>query len=202
MEFTIKDGTGAGYNVKVDREGRAHTDTVQRSFLELAVLEGNGFNLNTGAISLTDATESAVLFIKSDNDAPLVIKEIIVIAGASTGGTGDATIRIYKNPIDGTIVSNAVDLPTISNRNFSSAKVLDGQYYKGAQGATTTAGSVFSDTTRSSFVAPVNFDAADIVLEKGNSLAVTFQPQTGNTSQSIKVAVTCFLDEGYLEDQR
>ena len=38
-----------------------------------------------------------------------------------------------------------------------------------------------------------NFDAEIIVLQKGNSIAVEYTPASGNTSQEIKVAVTCFF---------
>jgi len=54
---------------------------------------------------------------------------------------------------------------------------------------------VFAFSSRSTFTAPIAFDAAPIVLEKGNSIAVSFQPQTGNTSQSIVVATTLFLEQ-------
>ena len=196
MSEQIIDGTGSGNRAKVDSNKRLHTKSVAISQLANAVLESEAYNLSTGSITLTSGNESAVGHITYNGDDPLVIKEIILILNPSTGGSGAGTIKIYKNPTGGTIVTNAVALPTASNRDFSSSKILQADAYKGVEGDTTTGFTeTFAQTTRdASFSGVVSFDAAEIVLRKGNSLSITFEPATGNTSQTLVLAGTAYQD--------
>ena len=189
----VQDGTGSGYKAKVDENFRVHTEGVTRSALTEAVFQGEAFNFNTGSMVLTSANESAIGYFKYNGADPFVVKEILFIIGATTGGSGDGTARIYKNPTGGTIVTNALAVETAENRDFSSSITVEGDLYKGAEGYTTTGGTTFADTARSSFGTVITFDAGEIILRKGNSLAVTWAPPTGNTSQSAKIAATGYI---------
>jgi|DEB0MinimDraft_6_1074348.scaffolds.fasta_scaffold20292_3 hypothetical protein len=189
----ITDGSGGGYQAQVDSNNRVHVESVGRDLLAEAAIKGDAFNFNTGTITLTSASESAVGYLGYEGDDPFVITEILFILGTTTGGSGDGTAKIISNPTGGTIVSGAVDIDTKANRNFASSKSVDGVTYKGAEGNTLTGGSEFANTTRSSFGTVISFDAAPIVLKKGNSLGVTWTPPTGNTSQSIKIAATGYI---------
>lgn len=195
----IEDGTGRGYKAKVDDNKRLHVDSSGRTQDQQAALLSDSYNINTGSITLTSDGESAVFYMKYTGDNPLVIKEILGIIGTTTGGSGDGEIKIIKNPSAGTIVSGASAVTTNSNRDFGSANQLDGVVYKGAEGNTLTDGSVFADSTRSSFGTVITFDASIIVLRKGNSIGVKFTPPAGNTSQTIKIAVTCFVEDSELD---
>lgn len=196
MAEQIIDGTGSGYKSKVDSNNRLHVRAVSSTELSNAALQGEAYNVSTGAITLTSANESAVGYFKYNGTDPVVIKEILVIINPSTGGSGVGTIKIKKNPTGGTIISNAVPIPTASNRDFSSAKTLDGLIYKGVEGDTITGETEdFAVSTRdAAFSGVLAFDAATIVLRKGNTLAITFEPATGNTSQTIVVAGTIYVD--------
>lgn len=197
--YTIKDGTGSGNQVKVDGNKRLHVDSSSRSEDKQAALLGQSFNINTGTVTLTSGGESAVCYLKYTGDKALVIKEILGIVGSTTGGSGDAEMKLIKNPSTGTIISGATNVDTTQNRDFSSANLFDGVSYKGAEGLTLTNGTDFADTTRSSFGVPIAFDASIIVLRKGNSIGVTFTPPSGNTSQTIKIAITCFVETAELD---
>lgn len=189
----ISDGAGGGYRALVDRNNRLHTESVSRDALTEAVFQGKGFNFNTGAITLTSANESAIGYFKYNGDDPFVITEILYILGSTTGGTGDGTATIYRNPTGGTIVTGAVNIDIAANRDFSSSTVVDGDTYKGAEGNTLTGGTVFANSSRSSFGTVISFDAAEIILRKGNSLGVSWQPPSGNTSQVVKIAATGYV---------
>ena len=104
---TILDGTGQGYEAKVDKNNRLQVLAVSEGFSIESALVGENYNLNTGAITLTSANESAVAYLKNDEDANLIIKDIIIILGASTGGSGNLEVELIKNPTTGTIVSGA-----------------------------------------------------------------------------------------------
>lgn len=191
----IEDGAGSSYHAKVDSNNRLHIEGVSKDTLVDASYRGNAFNFNTGPVTLTSGNESAVGYFKYDGDLPFVITEILIIVGAATGTlSSDGTATIYRNPTGGTIVSGAVNVDVAANRNFSSSVVVSGDTYKGAEGNTLTGGTVFADTTRgSSFSGVIAFDAGPIVLNKGNSLGVSWEPPTGNTSQVVKVAATGYI---------
>jgi hypothetical protein len=189
----IKDGAGSGFGALVDKNNRLHTESVSRDVLTEAVFQGDAYNFNTGNITLTTANESAVGYFKYNGEDPLVITEIICIISSTTGGSGDGTVRIYRNPTGGTIVDNELDVEISANRDFSSSKTVDGLIYKGAEGYTTTGGTIFADSSRSSFGTIITFDAAPIILKKGTSLSITWQPPAGNTSQIIKIAATGYI---------
>jgi len=193
MDFKLIDSTGKEYGVKVDSENRAHVDAVSKDTSINAALNGESYNINSGSITLTTGNESGVIYLKNNEEKHLVIKEIIVIVGSSTGGSGEGEVKIVKNPSTGTLITAATNASIVENRNFSSSRELEASVYRGIEGATVTNGDTFATTTRSAFPTVITFDASAIVLAKGNSIAVNFTPPTSNTSQSIKIAITAYL---------
>ncbi len=192
MSNVIKDGTGSGFVAKVGIGNRLHVDSVQKTQSQESIIAGNGYNLNTGIITLTSDSESAIMYIKYNGDNTLIIKEVLFIIGETTGGASQGILKVYKNPTSGTIVSGASNFTTVVNRNFASSNELDTLNYKGTEGSTLTDGNIFVSTSRGTFTATVALDADIIVLGKGNSIGATWQPPSGNTSQTIVVALTCF----------
>lgn len=190
----ILDGTGDDNRARVDSRNRLFTDSISRSQLEYAILVGDGYNVSTGSITLTTDSESAVGYFKYNGNDTLVIKEILVIIGDSTGGSGSSLITLVKNPDSGTIVSNAVNVSAASNRNFASFNQLEADAYKGAEGDTLLNGETFAVTSRGVSSEVVAFDAAPIVLKRGNSIGVKFTPPSGSTSQNIVVAGTIYVE--------
>jgi hypothetical protein len=152
--------------------------------------------MSTGSVSLSSGGESCIAYMRYTGADPFVIKEIIIIPGGSTGGSGNALIKIIKNPTDGTIIDNAVAFSAVNNRDFSSSNDInnDALLYKGVEGDTLTDGSNFAITTRDNFDEPVTFDAANIILKKGNSLGVCITPPAGNTAQTWVVAIVGFVE--------
>jgi hypothetical protein len=184
-----------GNGAKVDDNHRLHTESVNRTVLTEAVFKGEAFNFNTGSMTLTTAGESAIGYLGYEGDYPFVITEIIFIIGAATGTlSGNGVAKIFRNPTTGTIITNADPVEIASNRDFSSSTAVTGDTFKGAEGYTISGGTTFADTSRSSsFTGTINFDAAPIILRKGNTLALSWTPPTGNTSQDIKVAATGYI---------
>ena len=196
MSFEINDGIGNGYKAQVDSDHRLHVNSVTRNQLEQASLLGVAYNMSTGSISLTSDGESCIAYMRYLGVDPFVIKEILMIPSASTSGTGNALIKVIKNPKTGTIVDNAVDFTAINNRDFSSSNDIstDADLFKGAEGNTLTDGTNFAVTTRDNFDQPISFDASNIILKKGNSIGVCITPPTGNTAQTWVIAITGFIE--------
>ena len=196
MATEIQDGAGTGYRAKVDSDLRLHVNSVTRTEAEQASLLGVGYNLSTGIVTLTSGSTSCVAYMKYKGVDPFVISEIVVIPSDSTGGVGNASIQIKRNPTTGTIIDNAVDFSSIQNRDFSSSNDInnDADIFKGLEGDTLTDGDSFAFTTRDNFSEPITFDAGNIVLRKGNSIGVCITPPTSNTSQTWVVAIIGYIE--------
>ena len=108
----------------------------------------------------------------------------------AVGAATDTThVRVYKNPTAGTLISDANNVNVNSNRNFSSSQTLSDSlaYAASANGKTITDGTVHIE----SLISPgsrVNFQI-DEVLKKGNSIAVSFEPNDSNTSMKVMAAL-------------
>jgi hypothetical protein len=189
----IQDGTGKGFLVKVDSNNRFYTNGVVREEVESAILSGNGYNINTGLVSITNAgVDNAIFYLKNKGASDIEIYEILIILGTSTGGTGDGTLKVFRNPTTGTIVSNAFAVEANVNRDFGSSAVLDVDAFKGATGSTITNGDAFGSTNRSGS-AVINFTSTPIVLKSGNSIGITWSAATSNTLQTVRIATTAFV---------
>lgn len=195
MDLTLEDGKGRGYKAGVTKSNKLLIEGDTLTEFQAETLNGNGYNINsTAPTTLTSANESAIWYFKNNEDSPVVIKEILVVLGDSTGGSGNGLARIYKNPSSGDIVTNATTATQI-NRDFSSAKLLTADNYRGVEGDSISGeDAVFATSSRASFDVPIRFDAEIIVLRKGNSIGVSWQPPSGNTSQTCVVASTIILE--------
>ena len=107
----IDDGTGSGYKAKVDSDNRVHTNAISREEVVQSVFLGNGYNINTGAVTITnDTTDNAIFYLKNNGNDDLIVHEILIILGTSTGGVGDGTLKVFRNPTGGTIIIMNISL--------------------------------------------------------------------------------------------
>jgi hypothetical protein len=188
----LSDGTGNGNSAKVDSNNNLHVFAITESETDHASDTGNKYNLNTDDIELTSANESAVFYLKNNEEDDIVITSFIYSIGNSTGGSGDFKVNVYRNPTAGDIISTATALGANANMNFGSERTMLIDAYKGAEAATQSGGSLaitsrFSGSGRS----VVALGAVD--LPKGASISVTVIPPTSNTSVNIQVAASCYL---------
>ena len=193
MAQAIKNGN-TGTTAKVDKNGRLHDFSVTRTASEQSTIDRMAYNINSGLVTLTTAGESGIIYYKHNESVEFDISSIVVIMGPSTGGvTTDTTrVRVYKNPTTGTLISGATAVDINSNRHFSSADTLSlSLAYKGAEGNTITDGSshiesMVSPGTRAPF-------AVSETLAKGNSIAISLEPNDSNTSMKVMVAIVGHL---------
>ena len=191
----IDSGTGNGKSVKIDDQNRMYVDAITFNRAEEEVERGNGYNINTGVINLTSANKSAVLYMKNNEDYPLVITALFYMWGTSTGGTGDVLVTMLRNPSAGTIISNAVAAEMAGvNRNFGSNKSLSADIYKGAEGNTFTNGDKIIESLLDQGARRTVLTVGDVVIPKGSSLGIDITPATGNTSLDVEFAFSCFID--------
>lgn len=194
MSITIKDGTGSGNVAKVTNEKRLETSAVTETEKDHACILGDTYNINTGDITLTDANETTVLYIKNNESNPLVLTALIYNLGASTGGSGDVKINVLRNPTTGDIVTNASAVEAVSNQNYGSSKSLTADVYKGATAdAVITDGTVSVSTRSASNTGRIVVSLGALVIPQGSSLAVNYTPPASNTSQICQFAAACFV---------
>ena len=192
MPNVIKSGEN-GNTAKVTSDGLLQTYATNRDSFTQVNLDGDAYNINTGFITLTNAADTPVLYLKNNETRDFLVTAIAVGVKDSTGGTDLAAITIIRNPTVGTIVSNASAVAINTNRNFGSNKVLTADVYKGATGSTMTDGEdhilvVQPDSGRF-------YASFDEVLPKGTSIGIKIAPPANNTSMIVYAAIIGHLVE-------
>ena len=185
-------GGPANTKAKVNLSQRLTVAATNRTAAKQSVLLADSFNIISGSVNLTSANESGILYIKNNENRDLVMEFAAVDLGPSTGGDTIAPlIKFIRNPTTGTLISTATAADIVSNQNFSSSRTLTADTFKGVEGATVTDGTDHSlRFTRSDREANLELD---ILLEKGDAMAVTVTPETNNTSMNVLVVVRAYL---------
>jgi len=189
----IIDSTGTKTGAKVDVGNRLFTNALTVEEQSEAAGNGESFNINTGDITLTSATESSVLYLKNNETRDLIISNIIYLFGASTGGSGDIVVTVVKNPTAGTVISDETAVDINSNKNFGSSITLAADVYKGAEAKTLTGGTDAFSSRIQDGKFPYVIGTGDVVLPKGSSIGFQVTPQTGNTSMILQIALAVHL---------
>jgi hypothetical protein len=181
MGFEITDGTGKGNSAGVDRTNRLLVRNVSETIFQNAAEEGEAFFIGTPIITATTAGESALIYIKNNEDNQLVLGSFFLIAEATASGSPNMfRINWYRNP---TSISSGTAIPAL-NQNFGSSNTLDADIEYGAEGSTVTGGSLAA--TLSFPIGQFNQLDANLVLEKGSSVAITVTPPAGNTNMPVQ----------------
>lgn len=195
MAEIIQDGRGSGNSMKVDSVGRAHVDSIGTDREGYSSQLGVAYSINTGLITLTNAaTKNAVMYVKNNEDYPLIITNLFYQTGASTGGSGNIIVDVVRNPTTGTIVSGATNCEIVLNKNFGSSRSLDALTYKGATGLTITDGTKAIESILGTITQRIVVSANAITLPKGSSIGINLTTPTGNTSMAVEFAMACYLE--------
>lgn len=190
----IENGVGNGNTAKVDKGNRVHTFSTTFDEANRANIQGDAYNINTGDITLTNATETPVLYVKNNEARNLIVDLIVVGFKTSTGASpDDLDFTVVRNPTAGTIVDNATAVAINSNRNFGSSNTLTVDAYKGATGNTMTGGDdhiyVYgNDDTRTGL-------SINEVIPGGKSIGIKIQPPASNSSMTMYAAIVCHLED-------
>jgi len=195
MGEIIKSGVGNGYSAKVNANNRLYTHTVSIDENLQATKMGRSYNVNTGVITLTDAVETPILYLKNNETQDLHITAIAIGVGPSTGGSGGIPkITIIRNPTSGSIIDTTpTDVDINSNRNYGSSNTLSVTAYKGATGDAMTDGDdhiIFFQNSSGRLFATI-----DELLTTSKSIGIKFAPQASNTSQDVYAAIICHVED-------
>lgn len=171
---------GAVIGMKIDATHRAWTASVVEEERQEASVKGDAYSMGAN-VTLTSANESALIFVKNNEDQDLIISNISFMVGTSTGGTKDEfLLQLY-------VGATALSAGTASagvNSNFGSNKTLSATVTVGQEAATVTGGSVAGQAL--AYVKKSNdFKEEFWVLPKGAAFAFTATPPASNTSLQI-----------------
>lgn len=180
MGFEIKDGTGTGNVARVDKENRLAVRSIQETEFEKAVLGGRAFNINTEFLTITSDTEHALLYLKNNEDRPLIVAAWFIGTDAGTNGANLGLVRTYYNPTGGTIISGGTDLTAV-NRNAGNSRALEADIKAGGQGFTFTGQDTPAVLYQTQTVSSRVFGNVFLVLPKGSSLVATYDPNGAET---------------------
>jgi hypothetical protein len=195
MPQQIQDGTGNAYIAKVNSSNRLSTESITLEKSANASFTGDSYNINTGVITLTSASKSAVFYMKNNETTKdLVIDTLVYLIGNSTGGTGDMLITVLRNPTTGTIISSPVtmEIPGV-NRNFSSSKTITGDFLVGAEAKTITDGDKVIESIFNQSATRAAIGVGAIILSPGTSIGIEMTPATSNTNVDVEFAASVFL---------
>ena len=184
----IKDGTGSGDTAKVDTTNRLNTRTVVSCTIHEAAEAGDAVFVSSGAITLTSANQSAILWYQNDECRDVLVTEVFFSVGSSTGGTGSVSFAFRKNA---TGLSSCVGDALFTNPNFGSSTEVAATSERGAEAATVTGGCA----TAAFFIALDGTTTlpATLVIPKGKSISVQVTPPAGNSSVVVAVALRSHL---------
>jgi hypothetical protein len=173
----IQDGAGHGYEAQVDQTNRLLVRAVTETEVQDAVQTGDGYNVNTGPLSIS--TDSALIYLKNTGTRELVIEALAV--GLGVGSASDiARVTLIRNPTAGNIVTGASGVSMNQNRNFGTNQTLQADVYKGGNAATFTDGddiALFFQPLNGRLFADINFQ-----LEPGNSVGINLVPNLSSGS--------------------
>ena len=197
----IENGVGNANKGLVDGNNQLHGLSISVTDIQDAVIKGNAYNINTGLVGLTAATESAVLYFKND-ESPVNGESGIVIDAIAIGiddegtTTGMTAITIIRNPTTGTIIDGTSAVDMNQNRNFGSSNALASTSlaYKGAEGNTFTNGADIAlflqqPGTRAYY-------SIDMELERGSSIGIKMDTDTSGGTTNVYVALILHRVDG------
>lgn len=190
MSFSITDGAGSGVKVKVDARQKLKIAGVTESESIFSTSQGDGYNINTGYISISG--DSGLAYLKNDSDKILVVDSIAI--GSRDGATysNKPYITILRNPTGGTVISEAVEMPQNANRNFGSSNTFNGKAYKAAaSGKTITGGNEIA--TLQLNTSARSFFTIDFFLPKGSSIGVNLTAEMSAGAADYYLAFICYL---------
>jgi hypothetical protein len=186
----IEDGKGTGSKVRVDQNNVMHVHAIAEPVDVHAVDQGDAYNINTGNITFTAA--GSLIYLKNNENQNLIITAFAV--GVGTGSTSDmGEITVRKNDNAGDLITDETAVSMNSNRLVGSSKTLTVDAFKGKSSGTSTGGedmALFYQGTNGRL-----FAAFDLLIEKGSSVSIMYDPKLSSGNVKAYCALICYLKD-------
>lgn len=185
-ETKLKDGSGEGTLMKIDKSRRAHIQALSIPYEDFAVLEGESFGILTPTTTLTSANYSYLMYFKNDNTHNVVLSHIDIYLGESDSSSNQWSWDFNLGPTGGTLVT-AGSFAFVANNNLGSANTLPIIALTGIEGSTVSGGI----SVQVPIMGEQKFEFLQhVVIPPGTSLALGLQPPSGNTVATCAFGVT------------
>jgi len=185
----IEDSTGTGKGLKIDNNNRATVQSISRTDVAHAALEGTAWNIHSGEITFSAA--GTMMYIKNNEAQDLIIENMIVATGSGTV-SDSPEVKTYKDVTGGDLLTDATAIGFQANRNYGSEKALAADMYAGKSGGTITAEQVglYYTGTSTRLVANINK-----VLPRGTTLGIYLDPKLSSGTIKAYCVITVHLKE-------
>lgn len=188
---TLDDGKGSGRSAQVDDQNRLRTHAITETETLHANEEGNGYNLNTGLISVTgDAT---LMYLKNNETQDFVVESIALGSFEGITHSDDPYITIVRNPTGGDLISDATAVSMNQNRNFGAAKTLLADVYKGKVSGTLTGGNDIAILQATP--GGRSFYTVEFVLPRGSSIGIKLTANASSGTANWYCAIIGYIKE-------
>lgn len=169
--------------MRIDEGGRGHVHSFGVTMIEAAVIAGDSYTVNSGLIELTDDSDSGIFYIKNTSNEDFLIYEQNIIIAPSTGGVGPSLLSFHGQITGGTVLTDEDSVPAV-NARIQEPDPLDANTYKGGQGKT------FESGQQATFPVETTNTSAPLCLPALESIGISIQPPTGNTSQVVSYGIS------------
>ena len=192
--MTTITGSGNRFSAEVDDTLRLKTRSVSKDESIDATSRGDGFSIDTGLITLTSASTSAVIIFQNDELRNLVVTELAVGIGPSTGGTTDtAELLVTANLGSNISMSGGSGSAAIqANLIVGNPNTIASTSELGQEAAAISGGTANKNWVKTSVTSD---DSVFAVFPKGTAFAVAITPPPGNTSMEVRVNLTTYLEK-------
>lgn len=190
MATTIQDGTGKGFQAKVDDTNRIEVRAVVEDSALEGASEGNTFVVGTPFLTQTGSSANGLLYFNFNENVSLFAKTFSSQARWASGATFDNyLINVYTNVPESSLGGTWVDF-TPFNANIGSSNELSGTFKYGSPAGATG----FSALTPSFQLAfPVNVYNqinTNLIFPKGVGILLSIVPPSGNVQMPVSFTTT------------
>ena len=190
MATIIQDGTGKGFQAKIDDTNRLYVRSVVEDGQLEGTINGDTFVIGTPFLTQTGDTANGLLYFKSNEDVQLFAKTFSSQGRYTSGGTfNNFLINVYSNVSESSLTGTWVDFTPL-NTNFGNSNLLDGTFKYGAPSG---AGGFSALTPSFQLAFPINVYnqiATNLSFPKGIGILLSVTPPTSNTAMPISFSIT------------
>lgn len=189
MATIIEDGTGNGFQTKVDSTNKLSVRaTIEDSQLE-GTLSGDTYVIGTPYLTQISDTANGLLYFKSEESVLIYAKTFSSQARYATGASfSNYLINVYTNVNESALSGTWVNFTPL-NTNFGSSNTLAGVFKYGSPAGATG----FSGTPTFQLAFPVNQYnqiTTNLAFPKGNGILLAVTPPTSNTSMPVSFSIS------------
>lgn len=190
MATIIEDGTGKGFNAKVDSSNRLEVRAVVEDSALEGATKGETYVIGTPYLTQTADTTNGILYFKSEESVSLFTKTFSSQARWASGATfQNFLVNVYTNISESSLTGTWVDFNPL-NTNFGSSNQLSGTF---KYGSPTGAGGFTGLTPSFQLAFPVNVYnqiTSNLVFPKGVGILLAVTPPSGNVQMPVSFSLT------------